>query len=157
MLFIMALGEFRNVEANTSQGVKRIREFCKEYVQEGSAYEVNVSSSIRKATLQAVEAACSKSFDGTFPDTEMFAKCEEEVYKMMVDPFNRFVIKVMTSSSAAEEEGHKSSVADKDTARRLSLKLLERKKSLNKPSVQQSATASGMRNSSNNKATQGLV
>lgn len=104
MIFIMAIYTFQE-KACTPEGAACAREIVEKHIQENVAYEVNISASLRRTIIQAVEQAVKESTDGSVPPT-LFMKVEDQVYGMMVDPFNRFMY---TSSIQHEEKSNSSS------------------------------------------------
>lgn len=67
--------------------------FAERFLAVGSAYEINVSSHVKKSTMKAIEDGGGPQ-DGTMTMGKVFDRVEEEVYLMLVDPFNRFVTSV---------------------------------------------------------------
>ena len=137
ILFVIALKDFRDIDANSSLGVEKMKELVNQFVKENSPYEVNVSSSIRNKALKAISTEIEASTDGTFKNTEMFSVMESEVYKMMLDPFNRFAMKAADSVIG----GKKTSMADEEVSKKLSARLDKNSKILLKEKTSNDITS----------------
>lgn len=73
MLFTKAVIKYKATVASTSGARDYVQDLIRNYVAEGSSFEINVSAALRTETLEHIQTALASTTDGTLP-TDLFDK-----------------------------------------------------------------------------------